>query len=147
MTDTERHSPNDRSDDSGLEGPARLDRNKRIAQDFFDLAFNDKQPMDAAAKYLGARYIQHNPHAPDGADAFVEFVTAFGARFPDLTIDFKRVLAEDDLVVVHSLMRTSREDRGSALVDIVRVRDGRIVEHWDVIQPIPETAANDNTMF
>ncbi|MGC0419860.1 nuclear transport factor 2 family protein [Embleya sp. AB8] len=125
---------------------ALLEQHKQLAVDFIDLAFNAKQGA-AAAKYLDPAYVQHNPQARDGAEAFVEFITGFGAQFPELSVDVKRVLAEDDLVVVHSLMRTSPADRGSAIMDILRIRDGRIVEHWDVIQPIPETAANDNTMF
>ncbi|MBC2877876.1 MULTISPECIES: nuclear transport factor 2 family protein [Streptomyces] len=120
---------------------------KRIAQEFFSLAFNDKRPDEAAARYLGPFYIQHNPSAPDGPEAFVSAISHFVGQFPELTMEFKRVVAEGDLVVLHSHMRTSPEDRGSAVMDIVRFEGGRIVEHWDVVQAIPETAANDNSMF
>ncbi|MBZ4317978.1 nuclear transport factor 2 family protein [Streptomyces sp. SCA2-4] len=123
------------------------ERNKRTAQEFFSLAFNDKRPDEAAARCLGPVYIQHNPGAPDGAEAFVAFITRFGKQFPELSMEFKRVVAEGDLVVLHSHMRTSPEDRGSAVMDIVRFEDGRIVEHWDVVQAVPEAVANDNTMF
>ncbi|MER5781994.1 nuclear transport factor 2 family protein [Streptomyces mobaraensis] len=123
------------------------EHNKRIAQEFFSLAFNDKRPAEAAARYLGPFYIQHNPGAPDGPEAFVSVITGFVEQFPELTMEFKRVVAEGDLVVLHSHMRTSPEDRGSSVMDIVRFEDGRIVEHWDVVQAVPETAANDNSMF
>ncbi|GAA3469283.1 MULTISPECIES: nuclear transport factor 2 family protein [Nonomuraea] len=126
---------------------ADLEQNKQTAQTFFNLAFNDKQPAEAVARYLGSSYTQHNPQAPDGSEAFVQFVSGFASQFPQLSLDIKRVVAEGDLVVMHSLMKTSPDDRGTAIVDIVRVQDGKIVEHWDVLQPVPETAANDNTMF
>ncbi|MEU7894056.1 nuclear transport factor 2 family protein [Nonomuraea sp. NPDC049152] len=126
---------------------ADLEQNKQTVQTFFNLAFNDKQPAEAVARYLGSSYTQHNPQAPDGSEAFVQFVSGFASQFPQLSLDIKRVVAEGDLVVMHSLMQTSPDDRGTAVVDIVRVQDGKIVEHWDVLQPVPETAANDNTMF
>ena len=96
---------------------------------------------------MGPRYVQHNPQAADGPDAFIEFVTGFTAQFPELTVDVRRTVAEGDLVVTHSLLRTALGDRGTAAADIFRLEDGKIVEHWDVLQPVPESAANDNTMF
>ena len=71
----------------------------------------------------------------------------YRGEFPQLFVEIKRMIAEGDLVVTHGLIKTSPEDRGTAAVDIFRVEDGKIVEHWDVLQPVPETAANDNTMF
>ncbi|WP_345431531.1 nuclear transport factor 2 family protein [Actinoallomurus vinaceus] len=121
-------------------------RNKQIVRDFAELAFNAKRPAEAVAAYIGPRYVQHNPEAPDGPEAFVAFVTGCGERFPKLSLDVRRVIAEDDLVVLHSLFTTSPEDRGTAAVDIFRLEDGKIVEHWDVVQPVPETAANGNGM-
>ena len=123
------------------------EQNKQTVTAFFTTAFNDKQPAEAVAKYLGPQYIQHNPQAADGAEAFIQFVGGFVAQFPQLSVDIKRVVAEGDLVVTHSLIKVSPEDRGTAAMDIFRLEDGKIVEHWDVLQPIPETAANDNTMF
>jgi predicted SnoaL-like aldol condensation-catalyzing enzyme len=99
------------------------------------------------AAHLGPRYVQHNPQAADGGEAFIAFVRSFAGQFPDLHVDIRRVIAEDDLVVTHSLITTGPDDRGTAAVDIFRLEDGRIVEHWDVLQPVPETAANENTMF
>lgn len=110
-------------------------------------ALNDKQPAEAAEAYLGPRYIQHNPQVADGAEAFVGFITGFTQQFPDLHLDIKRVIAEGDLVVTHSLVTVHPDDRGSAVMDIFRLADGKIVEHWDVLQPVPEEAANTNTMF
>lgn len=114
-----------------------IERNKQIATDYLDLAFNRQQVAEAFAKYVGNEYVQHNPMAPDGAAASAEFV----ARFPGLRLDIKRVIAEANLVVTHAQMRISPD------VDILRIRDGRIVEHWDVAQAVPETTANNNTMF
>ncbi|MCT2592278.1 nuclear transport factor 2 family protein [Streptomyces sp. N2-109] len=120
------------------------ERNKQTVRAFVRLAFVDRQPADAVAKYIGATYINHNPRAVDGPDSFVGFVS----RFPHLKFDIKRLVAEGDTVVMHSLMTIADDDRGMAVVDIFRLDEaGKLVEHWDVQQPIPETSANDNTMF
>ena len=123
------------------------EENKQKVVSYYTLAFNDKRPEEAVAKYVGPKYIQHNPQAPDGPGAFVQFVQAFAGQFPQLHVEIKRIIAEGDLVMTHSLLTTSPEDRGTAAADIFRLEDGKIVEHWDVLQPVPETAANDNTMF
>ena len=124
-----------------------LERNKEIVRAYYELAFNDKRPEEAVARYQGSRYVQHNPMAADGAQAFIDFVRWYTGEHPELEVEIKRVIAEGDLVVTHSLITTSPSDRGTAAVDIFRLEDGKIVEHWDVLQPVPETAANDNTMF
>src|SRR5215211_955152 len=126
---------------------ADLETNKQNVVAYYTLAFNDKQPEEAVARYFGDRYIQHNPQAPDGGEAFIQFVRSFVQQFPDLSIDIKRVVAEGDLVVTHGLIKTGPDDRGMAAADIFRLEDGKIVEHWDVLQPVPETSANDKTMF
>jgi predicted SnoaL-like aldol condensation-catalyzing enzyme len=126
---------------------ADAETNKQIVVAYYTLAFNDKQPEEAVARYVGDRYIQHNPQAPDGPEAFIAFVRGFAGQFPELSIEIKRVIAEGDLVMTHGLIKTSRDDRGMAAADIFRLEDGKVVEHWDVVQPVPETAANDNTMF
>jgi predicted SnoaL-like aldol condensation-catalyzing enzyme len=123
------------------------ERNKKIVTEFLDLAFNQKRPADAFARYVGAEYVQHNPHAPDGAEASADHLAAFLAATPQLRLDIRRVVAEDDLVVTHSLMAFTPDDRGHAVMDIVRISEGRIVEHWDVSQPVPASPANPNTMF
>jgi predicted SnoaL-like aldol condensation-catalyzing enzyme len=108
------------------------------------MAFNEMRPAEAAQKYGGPHYIQHNPQAPDGFEAFVEFVEGFAEQF---RLDIKRAVAEGDLVVTHSLLKTSPEDRGTAAADIFRLENGKVVEHWDVLQPVPESAANDHPVF
>src|SRR5215211_3623564 len=119
-------------------------KNKETVLAYYNMAFNDKKPAEAAQKYGGPHYIQHNPQAPDGFEAFVEFVEGFAEQFPQMSVDIKRAVAEGDLVVTHSLLKTSPEDRGTAAADIFRLEDGKVVEHWDVVQPVPESAANDN---
>ncbi len=96
---------------------------------------------------MGAEYRQHNPGAPDGREAFIGFVSGFAKQFQELHVDIKRLVAEGELVAVHSHMTVSSGDRGNAVMDIFRLKDGKIVEHWDVLQPIPEKPANNNTMF
>jgi predicted SnoaL-like aldol condensation-catalyzing enzyme len=121
--------------------------NKATVRDFYDLAFNQQKPAEAVANHIGSVYRQHNPGAADGGEAFVEFVTGFTQAFPALRVDFKRFVAEGDLVAVHSNFARKTNDRGLAVMDIFRLEDGKIVEHWDSIQEVPETAANSNTML
>lgn len=121
--------------------------NKKLVRDFYEMAFNAHRPTEAAKKYLGSKYIQHNPGVPDGA---VPFYTYFEGHFkanPQSKVEIKRVIGDGDLVVLHLLSKQNDQDRGRAIVDIFRVEEGKIVEHWDVIQPIPEKSANNNTMF
>jgi predicted SnoaL-like aldol condensation-catalyzing enzyme len=126
----------------------QLERNKATVVAYYTTAFNDKKPEEAVARYGGPVYIQHNPLAADGFDAFIAFVKQFTTANPQLHVDIKRVIAECDLVVTHSHLTLNPSDRGSAVADIFRLnRKGKIVEHWDVIQAVPATSANDNTMF
>lgn len=124
-----------------------LEQNKNTVTAFYKLAFNDHKPADAVLKYVGNTYKQHNPTVGDGPKAFIEFVEGFAKANPGLRADIKRIIAEGDLVVVHVHMKMSDEDRGLAVIDIFRLEDGKIVEHWDAMQPVPEKSANDNTMF
>jgi predicted SnoaL-like aldol condensation-catalyzing enzyme len=126
---------------------ADIEQNKQTVVDFYTLSFNEKQPEEAVERYIGSQYIQHNPQAGDGPEAFIEFVKWFTGQFPELRVEIKRTIAEGDLVMTHGLLKTSPDDRGTAAADIFRLEDGKIVEHWDVLQPVPEEAANDNTMF
>ena len=121
--------------------------NAETVRAFYEMAFNDGKPEEAVATYVGKRYTQHNPQAGDGPEAFIGFVNWYRGEYPELHIEIKRTIAEGDLVVTHGHITTSPDDRGTAAADIFRVEDGRIVEHWDVLQPVPEEAANDNTMF
>ncbi|MFC3892819.1 nuclear transport factor 2 family protein [Lentzea rhizosphaerae] len=128
-------------------GPRWLtQRTRSAATAYFDQLLVDKD-VDAV-KRLAPEYHQHNPAIPSGTAGLRETFTAFFQQFPQLTADRKRVIAEGDLVAIHAHYRTSPEDRGQSVVDIFRVRpDGKIVEHWDVVQDVPATSANDNTMF
>ena len=123
---------------------ADLETNKRTVTEFYELAFNGKEPEQAVEKYVGPEYIQHNPQAPDGPDAFIGFVRAF----PEAHVDIRQVLAEGDMVATHSLLKFTPDDKGTVAVDFFRVDDnGKIVEHWDVLQPFPEESANSHPMF
>ena len=124
-----------------------LEQNKETVRAFYELAFNDKKPEEAVARYIGSTYIQHNPMAGDGPGPFIEFVKAYTGQFPGLSVDIRRVIAEGDLVVTHSLLKTSPVDRGTAAADIFRLEDGKVVEHWDVLQPVPEAAANEHDVL
>ncbi len=121
--------------------------NERLVIDFYNLAFNAHKPAEAARRYIGTTYIQHNPLVPNGAAPFVNYFGEFFKTHPAAALDMVRVISEGDLVVVHSKFTTGPEDRGEAIIDIFRIADGKIVEHWDVIQPVPEQSANGNTMF
>ena len=121
--------------------------NERIVVDFYNLAFNAHEPAEAAQRYIGATYIQHNPLVPNGAAPFVSYFGGFFKAHPAAALDMVRVISEGDLVVVHSKFTSGPEDRGQAIIDIFRIAGGKIVEHWDVIQPVPDHSANGNTMF
>jgi predicted SnoaL-like aldol condensation-catalyzing enzyme len=120
--------------------------NKKTVLEFYDKALNQKD-FEAAAKHFGPRYIQHNPNASDGIEGFRKFIEFRREKFPNARSEIKRALADGDLVVLHVHAVREPGERGAAIVDIFRLESGRIVEHWDVVQPIPEKAANDNTMF
>jgi predicted SnoaL-like aldol condensation-catalyzing enzyme len=124
-----------------------IEANRKTALAFYDLAFNQRKPEEAVAKYQGASYRQHNPMAADGAAPFIGFVKWLTGEFPEVKVTFKRTLAEGDMVAVHCHIQRSPTDRGQAVIDLFRFENGKIVEHWDVVQDIPEKAENRNTMF
>lgn len=126
----------------------KTERNKKIVLDFYNLAFGQGKFKEAREKYMGDTYIQHNPTVPDGPEAFVNAMTTFTQKFPELKGEVKRVIAEGDMVMLHVHTKTTPDARGRAVIDIFRVdENGKIVEHWDVGQDIPEKSANSNTMF
>jgi predicted SnoaL-like aldol condensation-catalyzing enzyme len=127
-------------------GTPQEEANKQAVLDFYEKALNQKD-FAAAAKHFGPRYIQHNPSAADGPDGFGKFVEFLREKYPRSHSEIKRAFADGDYVILHVHAVREPGQRGSAIVDIFRLENGKIVEHWDVIQPIPETAANNNTMF
>jgi predicted SnoaL-like aldol condensation-catalyzing enzyme len=125
----------------------QLEANKKILREWHEIALDQRKPEEAAARHLGPYYRQHNPGAADGAESYVAFMKWLAQTYPDLRMETKRIIAEGDYVVLHSHLIRKPGDRGMAVVDIFRLENGKIVEHWDVVQEVPETSANNNTMF
>jgi predicted SnoaL-like aldol condensation-catalyzing enzyme len=121
--------------------------NKQIVRNFYEMAFNQHKPREAAEKYIGAKYIQHNPHVPNGAEPFYSYFEGYFRDHPNSHVEFAHVLAEGDLVVLHLNSKADKCDRGKAIVDIFRLENEKIVEHWDVTQDVPEKTASGNSMF
>jgi predicted SnoaL-like aldol condensation-catalyzing enzyme len=125
---------------------AQMEQNKKTVAAFYDAALN-KKDFDEASKYLGSRYTQHNPTAKDGPEGLKGFIAFLKEKFPNNRSEIKRIFADGDYVIVHVHSVREPGTRGNAIVDIYKLEDGKVVEHWDVVQPIPETAQNSNGMF
>jgi predicted SnoaL-like aldol condensation-catalyzing enzyme len=124
----------------------QMEENKQAVTQFYELAINQKN-FDAAAKFLGPRYVQHNPRAADGPEGLKAFLAFLRDKFPDYHSEIKRVFADGDYVILHVHNVPTPGSRGNAIMDIFKLENGKIVEHWDVRQEIPEQSANSNTMF
>ncbi|WP_408598479.1 nuclear transport factor 2 family protein [Pseudomonas sp. PLMAX] len=123
-----------------------MESNKKVVLEFYDAALN-KKDADKASSYLGSNYIQHNPMAHDGAEGLKGFIGFLKATFPDAKIEMKRAFTDGDHVILHSHATMVPGTRGAAVMDIFRLEDGKIVEHWDVVQDIPEKSENKNGML
>jgi predicted SnoaL-like aldol condensation-catalyzing enzyme len=124
----------------------QLARNKKLVLDFYQTIIGNKD-YQGARRYMGAQYRQHAPYATDGHEGVAEWVRKFKESCPQHHYEVKKVIAEGDLVVLHLHGMSGLHPFGESVIDIFRIENGKVVEHWDVIQPIPETADNANTMF
>jgi predicted SnoaL-like aldol condensation-catalyzing enzyme len=131
---------------AALADTAQQEANKKAVMEFYDKAINQKD-FEAVAKYFRPHYIQHNPTARDGIEGFKAFLAFLREKFPNAHSEIKRAFADGDYVILHVHAVREPGTRGAAIVDIFRLENGKIVEHWDVRQDIPEKAANDNGML
>jgi predicted SnoaL-like aldol condensation-catalyzing enzyme len=120
--------------------------NKLIVLDFIDKAINQGN-VEAASTYFGERYIQHNPNIADGVDGFKAYVRQLRETFPFVRGEVKRIFAEEDFVIVHMHAKREPEEEGLAIVDFFRLEAGKLVEHWEVRQPITESKLHANSMI
>ncbi|MGZ5989105.1 MAG: nuclear transport factor 2 family protein [Rhizomicrobium sp.] len=124
----------------------QMEANKRTVLEFYEAGLN-KKDFEAASKYFGPKYIQHNPGAPDGIEGFKTFVNFHKEKLPQSHSEIRRVFADGDHVILHVHAVREPGTRGRAIVDIFRLENGKIVEHWDVAQDIPEKMPHNNGMF
>lgn len=122
-----------------------LEANKKTVQEFYDIVCN-KKDFKSASKYIGSRYVQHNPTVADGPEGLPAFVDVLKSAYQGSKVEIKRIFADGDYVIIH-VHGTCPNKPDLAIMDIFKLENGKIVEHWDVIQPIPETSANPNGMF
>ncbi len=121
-----------------------LENNKKIVADFYQELFGDKN-IDAINKYIGDIYIQHNPYVADGKEALIDGCKQWFKNAPKEKIDIQHIAADGDLVFIH--LKSHEGAKTVSVIDIFRIKDGKIVEHWDVAQAVPDKAANSHPMF
>ena len=126
---------------------SQTEKNKKIAVAFLTMIFNEHKVEEAFQLYSVPDYKQHNPFAATGAKAAIDFLGPYLKQNSEARTEIVRVIAEGDLVAIHNNPKANAKDRGRAVVDIFRLANGKVVEHWDVVQDIPEKSANSNTMF
>jgi predicted SnoaL-like aldol condensation-catalyzing enzyme len=124
----------------------QLEVNKKIVTAFYEQAINQKDFAEAT-KYLGTRYTQHNPSAADGREGLKAFIQFLRDNYPGAHSEIKRVFADGDYVILHVHSIREPGTRGRAIFDLFKLENGKIVEHWDAVQDIPEKSANTNGMF
>ena len=125
------------------------ERNAEVVRAFVEHVCNKKprDPEKAVELYFGPYYKQHSFGVPDGAENFLKVMPGFYEGAPDFQTTIHHIVAQGDLVVVHHHIRMSDDDRGSQVFDMFRLEDGKIVEHWDVVMPIPEGDPNNSGPF
>jgi predicted SnoaL-like aldol condensation-catalyzing enzyme len=121
--------------------------NREIVTRFVNLFYTQGRVREAFMTYVAPGYIQHNPVATDGRDAAIAALEPYFASQPNAVREVQRIIVDGDLAAVHVRVRQNPQDRGFAVVDILRLENGMIVEHWDVIQAVPEHSANAHPMF
>ena len=132
--------------DSYAQDISQQDLNKQLVKEFYNAAINQKD-FAAASAYLGNRYIQHNPTAADGAEGLKNFIQLLRDKYPAAHSEITATFADGDYVILHVHSVREPGTRGRAIFDLFRLDNGKIVEHWDAVQDIPETSANANGMF
>ena len=132
---------------AGAPNMTDADRNKQNVIAFYKMMFNDCKPRQAVEAYVGDAYIQHNPHVGSGKEGFIAYFKKMAAEYPGKHVEIKRAFADGDHVILHC-HQIWPEGLEYAGIDIFRLDDnGKVIEHWDVLQEIPDTSAHDNTMF
>ena len=131
---------------TAIAGSAQEEANRKAVLAFYEKGLNEKDAESTLA-YVGDRYVQHNPNAADGPEGFRKFIGFLREKFPNSHSEIKRSFVDGDYVILHVNAVREPGTKGNAIVDIFKLENGKIVEHWDVVQPIPENPANNNTMF